>query len=240
VRVQEITVIPTKPGRVELPPIEVAWWDTTADAPRVAKLGAQSIEVVGGPLATEPVATGSAAPAAEQRAAAARSPAPGAPASTTSPLQRPLLWAAGLILLCGLAGVLARHWLGRRQPRPAGGVPSLRAAERSLRRACRRSDPAEAERALHQVMRARDPGVARIAGEQWALGLGSDDLAREVARLRNVRYSNSHQQWSGEPLWKAYRSTRKRRAGRGRRPKGGGLPPLYPEPTRAGEARGAP
>jgi len=238
-RVQEITVIPTKPGRLELPPIEVSWWDSVADAPRVASLGPRTIEVVGEPLATVAVASGSAAAGREQRAADTN-PELGEPVPATSPIPRPLLWAGGLVLLCGLAGALVRRLLGRRHPRPAGSVPTLRAAERSLRRACRRSNPAEAERALHHVMWARDPGIARIAGQQWARGLGGDDLAREVARLRNVRYSSTHQEWRGEPLWKAYRSTRKRREGRGREPSRGGLPPLYPGSAGAGEARGAP
>lgn len=236
VRVQEITVIPTQPGRVELPPIEVAWWDTTTDTPQVASLAAQSIEVMGTPATTEPMASGSAAPAPH---APAPSPAPDEPAPMTSSLPRPLLWAAGLILLCGLAGVWVRHLLGRRQPRPAVNAPKLRTAERSLRRACRRSDPAEAERALHQVMRARDPGHTQIAGQQWALDLGSDDLAREIARLRNARYSSSHPEWSGAPLWRAYRSIRRRRAGRKRKADAGGLPPLYPGRAQAGEPRGA-
>lgn len=229
VRIQEFTVIPTRPGRVELPPIAVAWWDTASDVRRVASLDARSIDVLpavsGSAPAKPPVA------AAEPEPAAAGDPLP----AGTPVRSRPLLWAGGLLLLVLVAGA---SWLLRAY-RSRSGVPTLRAAERSLRRACRRSDPAAAARALHQLMRVRDPAGAGVQGEQWARALGSNDLAREVARLNGVRYSTLQEEWEGTPLWTAYRSTRRRRANSAREARAG-LPPLYPVTARAGRAQGTP
>jgi len=245
VRVQEITVIPTQPGRLELPPIEVAWWDTQADAPRVASLGAQVIDVVGAAAPAEPATPSSAvAPEPARTAAAAPEPSALARASTlAAELANRLLWVGVVALLCAVVAAVAWRLRGRRGLRPAVDVPTRRAAERALRRACRRSDPAAAERALHGVMRARDPGFTRIALESWARERGGDDLVHEVARLQRVRYSADSQDWSGAPLWQAYRAARKHRASRSGKLQRAGLPPLYPgsatAPTTLGEARGA-
>lgn len=227
-RVQEITVIPTQPGRLELPPIEVAWWDTTTDTPRVASLDARSIEVqpgaAGGPSAAPPSAVPAQAASAAEAPPQSAAPVPGRAIPVALP------WMAGL----GLAGLIAAAaWL-RRSRRRAGGPPAgRRAAERALRRACRRSDPVAAEQALRRVLRARNPGRARIDAEQWAREVGGEELAHEVAQLQSVRYSTSHVDWQGKRLWAAYRSTRKRRKGSGRGPRGG-LPPLYPAPGSRG------
>lgn len=220
VRIQEFTVIPTQPGRLELPPIEVAWWDTVADAPRVASLDPRAIEVLPGAAGEAP-----ATPRNVVSSPVAVAPDPGRPAASSwrSPW---LAWASGLL---GLSAIAAATWrlLRRGAVRPRDRGPNLRSAERSLRRACRRSDPAAAEGALHQVIRSYRPRTPGIQGEQWARELGSHDLAREVARLQSVRYSTTAEEWKGGALWTAYRATRGRRRDSRRKPRGG-LPPLYP------------
>jgi hypothetical protein len=222
VRVQAITVIPTQPGRLELPSIEVAWWDTKSDTPQLATLGARTLEVLpavaGGTSPNEPGAlparAASGATSVPQPASAELSDA------ARAPLAR---WWAGALLAAGVAAAAGYRW-GRRKGAAHG---TRRGTERALRRACRRSDPAAAERALRRLLQAWDPGRTPIDAEARARAAGDDAFAREVAKLQSVRYSTSGEDWQGQRLWKAYRSIRKPRKEPGRRPRGG-LPPLYP------------
>ncbi len=231
-RVQEFTVIPTQPGRLELPPMEVAWWDTVSESPRIASLEARTIEVQPGEAGETSPTHRSAVPA-QVASVAATTPEPAAPGANDS-IPVALLWAAGLTLP-GVIAAAAWYTRAQRGEDPPG---DRRPAERALRRACRRSDPVAAERALHRILRVVDRGRARSDLEPWAREVGGENLAREVARLLSVRYSNHPREWQGGGLWSAYRSTRKRREGSGPRPRGG-LPPLYPAPGSEGSARTA-
>ena len=88
-RVQRVVLIPLEEGEIELPALNLAWWDILADAPRVATLPARRLRV--GAAAVEPEA-----------------PAPAA----GSPLDAMLVFAAALIMLCAI--LLWAHV--RRQP----------------------------------------------------------------------------------------------------------------------------
>jgi hypothetical protein len=222
VRVQAITVIPTQPGRLELPPIEVAWWDTKSDTQQLATLGARTLEVLpavaGGTSPNEP------GPLPARAASGATSVPQPASAVLSDSARKPLAgWWAGALLAAGVAAAAGYRW-GRRKGASHG---TRRGNERALRRACRRSDPAAAERALRRLLQAWDPGRTPIDAEARARAAGDDAFAREVAKLQSVRYSTSGEDWQGQRLWKAYRSIRKPRKEPGRRPRGG-LPPLYP------------
>ncbi len=49
--VQKTAIVPNRPGRIELPAIRLAWWDTSADRARVAELAA--VTLIAGPAATD-------------------------------------------------------------------------------------------------------------------------------------------------------------------------------------------
>jgi hypothetical protein len=227
VRVDETTLIPTQAGAVTLPPIEVSWWDTKADALRTATLPARSIEVA--------PALGGDAPASAGVAPAA---APAADAAETAPANVPALGAfaerldlraiAALAVVAAIAlfslGVFAARARQRRATRaesaePAAPLsPTRRLLERALRRGCARNDAVVAETALRalRLLLGADAAIFRDPA-----------LAAEIARLQAVRYSTQQQAWSGAAFWKAWRRARKVR-----RPasSSAGLPPLYPTP----------
>jgi hypothetical protein len=222
VRVDETTLIPTQPGSVTLPAVEVAWWDTKADALRKATLPPRSIEVL------------AAAGGGDTKVAAGAAPAPATatPAPTVSPLPSAIESRPGARMLAALAALaaIALLLLGftvarRLQRRATLAAPSeapppqtRRSAARALRRACARNDVAGAEDAVRLLRRAlgADAGL-----------LGDPALASEIARLQAVRYSTQHEAWSGAALGKAWRRARKLR-----RPASpaAALPPLYPAP----------
>ena len=226
VRVDETTLIPTQPGSVTLPAIEIAWWDTKADAPRTATLPARSIEVIPVAGGETPMGAGAApapAPAAEP-ATPSTAPPPGlgafAPGFDTRLRVGLAVLAALTLFLLGI--VVARLWQRRARTSESRiadpPAPTRRALERSLRRACARKDLVEAETALR--------GLRHLLGAGAAI-FRDPALAQEIAALHAVRYSTQGESWSGTALWQAWRRARK-----ARRPAAtpAGLPPLYPTP----------
>jgi len=250
IRIQEETLIATEPGPVTLPPIEVAWWDVRSDSARTATLSAHTLDVL--PAAGGPSRGGPQPAPVPGGSAGARSSAPAPPAAggesalggasgllpSLPTLPIPGGWLGPIAVLLGALAALLFVAVRRRGARRH--ARSLRAAERALRRACRRADASAAEQALRDVAALRSgggdgTGLPRDL-EAWARELGGEALARAVAQLRAVRYSQAGERWNGETLWKSYRAARKRRrSARTQRP-GGGLPPLYPEGS---DARGA-
>jgi hypothetical protein len=235
-RVDQTTLIPTQPGSLRLPEIELAWWDTQADAARTAVLPARTVEVL--PAAAGGGATPAAAGAFEASAAAAPEPvaAPLAPAPSrvaasfdARVLIAALAFAVGAVSLLGVVVLLRRR--GRAAGAPAQTPPTLRSAARALRRACSQNDPAAAEAALRALGRALAPGAEAWQGTRWAEGLGAPELVQEIARLQSLRYLSPGEAWEGAGLWQAWRRVRRaRRPVRARR----ALAPLYPaqEPPR--------
>ena len=222
VRVDETTLIPTQPGSVTLPAIEVAWWDTKADALRKATLPERSIEVLAAAGGGDTKVAAGAAPAP---ATAAPEPAasPAGSAIESRPGARTL---AAFAALAAIALFLLGFFVARRSQRratlaaPSEAPPpeTRRSAARALRRACARNDVAGADDAVRALRRALGAGAAL---------LGDPALASEIARLQAVRYRALHEAWSGAALWKAWRRARKLR-----RPANpaAALPPLYPAP----------
>jgi hypothetical protein len=234
-RVDQTTLIPTQPGTLRLPEIEVAWWDTQADAARTAMLPARSVEVL-------PAAAGGGTPPAGAAAAEASAPAPQPAAAAAAPAPRReaasfdgRLLAAALAFAVGAASLLGVVVMSSRRGRaPAAQAQTphtLRSAARALRRACAQNDPAAAEAALRALGRALVPGAEAWQGTRWAESLGAPELVQEIARLQSLRYLSHGGAWEGAGLWQAWRRARKaRRPVRARRT----LAPLYPaqEPPR--------
>ncbi len=233
VRIDETTLIPTQAGALTLPAVELAWWDTNADAPRKAVLPARTVEVLpavmggnGAPVPSGAPATASAAPRTPSPAAPA-----GAPAAPSWDGRRVAALVAAAALLAFLAGVaFARLRHGVTSAAAAGRYRSPRSAEGALRRACRAGDAAGAEAALRALGRRSGATGSPTAGAPGgASDPGAPDLAREIAALSAVRYSTGEKAWDGAPLWEAWRRSRRtrRRAVAVAPPP---LPPLYPTP----------
>lgn len=230
VKLQRTALIPTRAGSIELPAVELAWWDTQADAARTAILPARSVEVLPGDeeLVAAPPAVSPTTPDGISR-----------PTHNQSATNFPHPWRLGAWVGAGL-GVLMllamaclprvrRYWtplqsvrVGRRGP--LGG---LRRAEAALRRACRRSDRAAAVTALRQVALARWPEATGLGPADWAARLGAPELEPVLEQVQRSVYAETETEWDGAELWRVYRSAL-RAIRRKRRTREAPLPALYP------------
>jgi hypothetical protein len=251
---QTLTYIPNAEGALEIPGVDLAWWDTKDDVQRHAELPARSFRVA--PGAVPATAGATPAPVSTGAPAATGRPTPGVAATPQGATwqARAFEWlrdhraalAAGLAVL--LAGALTR-WLLRRRAAPAAApagraaqAPARRAAQAPARRAAQPPATGAGRRALQQACRSGEREAAAralldLARAQWpehaprGLGELADRLAAggdEVRALDRSLYGSTAEPWDGTALWQALGRGLRDRAKTQGAPQRDTLAPLYP------------
>jgi hypothetical protein len=233
-RDQTIALIADSPGQYTIPTLEVRWWDTQANQPRVTTLPARTLTILPAPGSTPAAASAPPARAvAHPPAPAASRHAPG-PAATKPPGHTPSTWewvsiGLAVVWLATLVGWLwsrrSRGWRNRTlPPRPAPALsPDLSRERAAFRAACEAND-AHAARAhllawAAALWGSAPPGVNAIAAK-----IGDATVADLLRDLDRACYAGGG--WQGQPLAAALTELPppggKRARGRS------GLAPLYP------------
>lgn len=222
-RKDQYAIIGISAGDVELPVLELPWWNIETEEWQVARLPSTTIRIL-------PSADALPEPVAEAREEAMRSEAADALVVHSSFWRRvsEALAAAWLV-------TLVAWWFTRRNGRGAGRArkrdpePGFRQQEaqlRAARRAAERGDAAAARAAVLEWGRRQWPdepprSIGDIAGRV------SEPLAGELLNLNRVSYGPERPAWDGRALASALKSHRinepRRRAG----PRAE-LPPLMP------------
>ena len=239
-RVDETTLIPTQPGTVTLPAIEVAWWDTQADAARTAMLPARTRRGAAGRCGRWGCASGCRrGRRLRPPPRRSRPPPPAAPraeprcrdASMRACSPRARVRGCGAVSLLGCRRACSSR-RGRAPARRPRRPPTLRSAARALRRACARND-----------RRGGGGGAARAGprARSRGRGLAGHALGRGPRRSR-ARAGNrpAPRRCATRAQARRGRARRSGRRGAGRARRGDrfeprrALPPLYPaqEPPR--------
>jgi hypothetical protein len=217
---QTVTYIPSADGTLDVPALEVAWWDTRAGEQRTATLPAMHLQVAPGAAGASaaqvpaPAAT-DASPAASS--ATAESGFDGAAVATAWRALRvqwrwlaAALVAIGLVVMAAAAARRARanpkHHAATSKaqtfsPSPAPELPGKRATLRELRQACAVGDRQAAAKALLDLGRLEWPddpprGLVALAAR---LRSGSAEILALDRRL----YGTDSSPWSGEALREA-------------------------------------
>ena len=189
-------------GTVELPAIEVAWWDLEQQRVRISRLPGITLEVAAAAARPDPFL--SAAPPSARPTLGAGSPSLSSPFSSTASA-RAASW--GLAALLGLA--LARWGWHRRKPAlqalqqrlQKSGVDEVR-ARWQLRCACLRDDPVAAQRALSVWLRQLPAARQEAIHADPACCEAMHALARQ---RHGPSTPASGDGWTGRALWQAVR-----------------------------------
>ncbi len=223
---QRFTLVPQRPGTLELPGIRLDWWDTGKDRPATAVLPRWRLKVAAAPKAAPPPPQ--VRPAPSQSAASA-------PGGSYHLDRRSTAWAAGAVLLLGLVYIWwrVRRRAGRNaapkvrprvEKRPR---PDSRPLWKALARVCREGDAAAAERILLDLARLHWPEDPPL--DLAALGARLETRAADQVRaLIQVRYAPAGGTWQGEALCRVLDGRFPLREAAGPRQAAEPLPPLYP------------
>ncbi|MBC9251321.1 protein BatD [Pseudomonas alcaligenes] len=205
-REEHEALVPSQSGRIELPELQVVWWNTREDRLEHSSLPARTLEVASNPVldAEAPVDSPVAAHAGD------------------APLLWPWQLATALLALTTLLG-FGLWWRARRQPAilpSAQTGPSPRTLLDDLKRACQANDSQATRQALDAWARQQPETLADMAARFVPLSDALDGL-------NGALYSETGQHWQGEGLWKAIRSLPALEAAAGPQ-ETSPLPPLYP------------
>lgn len=200
-------LVPTRSGDIELPAVDVVWWNTFEDHLEHTSLPARTLSVANNPglMVDTPAGVTPVAASADSEA---------------------LWWwkLSTLVLACTTLLGFGLWWRARWQPailRAAQTGPSPRTVLDDLKRACQANDTHATRQALDAWARQQPETLADMAARFVPLSDALDGL-------NGALYSETGQHWQGEELWRAIRTIPM--AERTQDPLGdSGLPPLYPK-----------
>ena len=200
-------LVPNRVGALELPAVEVVWWNTHEDHLERTSLPARTLQVATNPSLIVDT--------------------PASPTVITAPDNDSLwIWQlTSLILACTTLLGFGLWWRARWQPailRAAQTGPSPRTLLDDLKRASQANDPQATRQALDAWARQQPETLADMAARFVPLSDALDGL-------NGALYSESGQYWQGDELWRAVKAIPM--AEREQDPAGDStsLPPLYPK-----------
>ena len=206
-REEREALVPSRSGSIELPTVDVVWWNTFEDHLEHTSLPARTLQVANNPSLQVDTPAGSALPlsAADSEA---------------------LWWwkLSTFVFACTTLLGFGLWWRARWQPailRAAQTGPSPRTLLDDIKRASQANDPHATRQALDAWARQQPETLADMAARFVPLSDALDGL-------NGALYSETGQHWQGEDLWRAIRTIPT--AERVQDPVGdSGLPPLYPK-----------
>ncbi|MCB1775290.1 MAG: BatD family protein, partial [Gammaproteobacteria bacterium] len=251
-KVIKSAIVPTKAGELEIPALDIAWWDVNADQARIAQLPARTIQIAAGAAApvgaawrdvvqTQPDRAMKPVPAdiAADRSSTGTDPRGIDAGSSTN-------WWPWLTLGFAIAWIFAlRLWWRersrRRQPDTTEATagkgadvqqPSkshLRRQRDAIETACRDNDPRRARQALIAWAETRWPEQRPMRLDLLASLLG-EQTQEMLDALDNQLYGQADASWSGTETWMQLEPQIKRAEtqAKGEKPADVDLPPLYP------------
>ena len=206
-REEREALVPTRVGQIELPAVEVVWWNTHEDHLERTYLPARTLLAAANPNQ------------------AVDTPVSGTPSALSEESSLWLWQLSTLLLACTTLASLALWWRARWQPailRAAQTGPSPRTLLDDLKRASLANDPQATRQALDAWARQQPETLADMAARFVPLSDALDGL-------NGALYSETGQYWQGEELWKAIRSIPATERGQDAASEPSSLPPLYPK-----------
>ncbi|MGO2201373.1 BatD family protein [Pseudomonas helleri] len=206
-REEREALVPTRVGQVELPAIELVWWNTHEDRLERSYLPARTLQV------------------AANTSLAADTLAGTGPVVDSDDSTLWLWQLSTLLLACSTLIGFGLWWRARWQPailRAAQTGPSPRTLLDDIKRASLANDPQATRQALDAWARQQPETLAEMAARFVLLSDALDGL-------NGALYSETGQYWQGEELWKAIRSIPAAEREQDTASESSSLPPLYPK-----------
>ncbi len=199
-------LVPTHSGELQLPAIEVVWWNTSEDRLVRSSVPGRSLQIVENPNLTP------AQPVTSEPVAVA-------------PGNQQALWPwqlATLLLALTTALGFSLWWWARKQPAVVTTVqtgPSPRTLLDELKRACQANDAQLSRQTLDAWARQQPETLAEM-GERFT------PLSEALDALNGALYGANESSWDGKDLWQAIRNMPAATAATPAETSP--LPPLYP------------
>lgn len=227
-RIEKIAYIPTQQGKLNIPAIQLSWWNTTKNQVATSHLKATTFQVAADPKGASQTT------AVDHHKQAAIHPSH----PTSTKLVKPFIaswWPSFTALFALLWLVTTFLWWQQRSKTLAHSprsdsqqekqIASLRTIKQSLKQACHQNDPKACEASLLEYARIWFSQPIRSLG---ALALICEEKTARSAinQLEYTRYSSGKQHWDGDQCWQDLQNWLKQKSSKTRTSEV--LPPLNP------------
>lgn len=186
-RKDSVAIVPTQAGRLTLPEIRIAWWDTQAKALRYASVPAQEVQVSAAqadPINIPPTQPNHTEPTS---------------ATVNQPIQNASGWLWKLLALASTAGWIAtviyiftsRRAHSRLTTKDAAPNTSERKTFNQLLAACATDSAAVTRAALLNWVNTLEPKTTLVSLQQVSDWFADDALSNEIRRLDSALFSGS-------------------------------------------------
>ncbi len=163
-RLENFSIIPTRPGLVYIPPIELTWWDTQNKRVRVSQLAGITVEISGS-VATAPPTPALETPTALRSEIASEPESQTSFATTSLITSKTTLWLLGIVLFTSLGWLIIYLKIKTRFTLLPGRSSGEVSTWPRLKRACKGDDLHEIRSSLTAFLvdNYQVPGAAAIA-----------------------------------------------------------------------------
>jgi hypothetical protein len=218
---QRFVVVVTQPGEIQLPAMNLKWWDVEREVERIATLAGKTWQVSTSGIGKAGIDT------AEQTTGWYGTGSPG----LVITLARSNYWPWYLVIIAVLlsSGLLVSIRSVRN--RIGESIAAMLARRRNrhvLKQACISNDPVLAFRALIEWGRARWPCDNINGLYQIRIRSGSGELVGELHRLDKALYAGHGAPWQGQQLWRLVAAEQRHSTAKVDT-REGSLPKLYPQ-----------
>jgi hypothetical protein len=231
-RQEKIAIIPTQPGELTLPPLEIHWWNLGSNQMEIAKVPARTVKVAPAAATAKPTPqtafVPNPAPAVDSKQAATES----LPATTNTASNDHLWIVLGIILGAGWL-ITAVAWFlssckqkGKSLP-PAETLSNDKSASlKDIKQACLANNAHKARDALLSWASGfwHEQPPANLAEAGQRLG---EEVRQELALLNQALYGPDGTHWQGKRLWQALSDDLDRKQPR-EKMSASTIQPLYP------------
>jgi BatD DUF11 like domain len=242
-KTQKVVYIPNEAGEVELPAVQVSWWNILTQKMEKTRLPAVRLDILPASSATpasgQPPATSK--PVALNDASTVDVTAPAAleaesvPVTQSNAVREMLPWIiAASFALLWLVTVMV-WWLWQRriakspaQNKPASQTKQAKTALAALKQACKRNNPGKAREQLLVWGKLQWPTHKITSISQIADHCQQAELAAAIAGLNKALYqAQANGVWQGDDLWAAVQLVLARQSSQSSADNDAALPPLY-------------
>jgi hypothetical protein len=201
---QSFAFIPTEPGSIELPAIELHWWNTGTDSLEKITLPARSIRVLAGPTDTGLPVKPSPAPASSLSTEPDLPAEP--PQAADSYFWQWLALGSVLIWLLTMLAWGIRVWQRNRRMKspaqPSKPMLSVRQLRHQFQSACTQNQPQLAAKALIAWGNSISPSRIQHLGDLYH-ALQEPEQRTAITELETVLYRDPERTWDGAACWQA-------------------------------------
>ena len=204
-------MIPNQEGTITLPAIEIPWWDTKTNQPRIAKLPSKTVQVSPAKGSKPKTATAETPPAKEIAPKEQPAPTQEKIVEQKKPVEQSLklnIWKIVSGVLTAILLIIIGFFVIKKNKsvKVSKAIPSinLSSSAKAIKEACELNQPKTAKTALMEWGKTKWADNPPTNANAIAKLLENDELAKAIEELNRCLYAGDKTTWNGNKFWEVF------------------------------------